>query len=203
MPAKKTIKKERKQLQTALKNIVSRGKGFLPAGYELPKPTSSYLELEEGDTRIRILSAAEIGWEAWIDGVAHRAPGEDCPFNESEVDAGKFGPSLTHFWAFLVWNDTLKKIQIWQVKQRGILTGLWNLLQQEEWGDPRGYGIIVTKTVVKQKKEYKVVGVPPKPLSDQVKRALAETTLSLDKVFEEAPEEDAEPVAQTAKEDDF
>lgn len=195
MPTKKSAKKQPTK--------IARGSAFLPSGYELPKPTSSYLELEEGDTRIRILSPATIGWEAWIDGVAHRAEGEDCPFDESEVDTGKFGPSLQHFWAFLVWNDTLKKIQIWQVKQRGILTGLWNLLQQEEWGDPREYGIIVTKTVTKAKNEYKVVGVPPKALSEQVKKAMAETTLTLDKVFEAASEQEDEPVIQTGKGDDF
>ena len=70
-------------------------------------------------------------------------------------------------------------------------------------GDPRNYGLIITKTVTKKKTEYKVVGVPPKPLSDEVKKALAATNLSLDKVFEEVTEEADEPVVQTAKGNDF
>jgi len=116
-------------------------------------------------------------------------------------DYGK--PKVYHFWAFLVWNADLRKVQIWQVSQRSILTGLWNLLQQEEWGDPRNYGIIVTKSITKKKTEYKVVGVPPKPLSAEIEKALLSTTLSLDRVFEEAPDEDAEPVITVGKGDDF
>lgn len=162
------------------------------------------MSLDEGDTRLRILSPAVIGWEAWIEGKAHRVEGEENPFDESTVDMGDYGKAkLYHFWAFLVWNADLKKVQIWQVSQRGILSGLWNLLQQEEWGDPREYGIIVTKTVTKKKTEYKVVGVPPKPLTEEIKKALAATTVSLDKVFEEVAEVDDEPVVQVAKGDDF
>ena len=162
------------------------------------------MSLEEGDTRLRILSPAVIGWEAWIDGAAHRVEGSDNPFDEATVDMGDYGkPKVYHFWAFLVWNADLKRVQIWQVSQRSILSGLWNLLQQEEWGDPRNYGIIVTKTVTKKKTEYKVVGVPPKPLTEDVKKALAATSLSLDKVFEEAGDEEIEPVVQTGKGEDF
>jgi len=173
---------------------------FLPRGYELPKPTSAYVTLEEGDNRLRILSNAAIGWEAWIDGVAHRIEGEENKFDDDSVDMGDYGPKLYHFWAFLVWNADLKKVQIWQVSQRSILSGLWNLLQQEEWGDPRNYGLIVTKTVTKKKTEYKVVGVPPKPLSEDIKAALASTTLSLDKVF--AEQNEVEP-SLPAKGEDF
>ena len=81
MSTKKTAKKPselKKSLSTLVKNS-----SFLPRGYELPKPESQYVSLEEGDTRLRILSPAVIGWEAWIDGVAHRTEGADNPFDEA------------------------------------------------------------------------------------------------------------------------
>jgi hypothetical protein len=164
---------------------------FLPAGYELPKPESTFLTLEEGENRLRILSRAVVGWEAWIDGEPKRAEGQDNPFNPDDVDFDEKyqRPNMSHFWAFIVWNANTKKIQLWQVAQRSILSGLWTLLQQEEWGDPRGYGIIVTKTVTKKKTEYKVNGIPHKPISADITKALETTTLSLNKIFDETEKE--------------
>lgn len=196
-----SVKKSAKKAPAKKAAPTVRG-SFLPDGYELPKPQSQFVALEEGDNRLRILSRAVVGWEAWMDGEAVRIEGEENTFDVDNVDTGDYGKKLYHFWAFIVWNADLKKIQIWQVSQRSILSGLWNLLQQEEWGDPRNYGIIVTKTVTKKKTEYKVVGVPPKPLTEEVKKALADTNLTLEKVFAEEPVE-VEPEVQIAKGDDF
>lgn len=171
---------------------------FLPAGYELPKPESSYLTLEEGENRIRILSRAVVGWEAWFDGEPKRMEGVDNPFNPDDVDFDEKyqKPNMSHFWAFIVWNVNEKKVQIWQVAQRSILSGLWTLLQQEEWGDPRGYGIIVTKTVNKKKTEYKVNGIPHKPITAEVTKALESSTLNLEKIFETTVEVEEAPAGK-------
>lgn len=174
--------------------FAARG-SFLPAGYELPKPESKFVTLEEGQNRLRILTPAAIGWEAWIDGEAQRLPGQENPFDIDEVDEGDYGKKLYHFWAFVVWNFDTNKIQLWQVSQRGILTGLYDLLQAEEWGDPREYNIIVIKTVNKRKTEYKVQAVPPKPLTENIKAALAASNLSTDDLFKEEAEDETEPVA--------
>lgn len=196
MPAKKPAKK-------APVRKASIGVSFLPTGYELPKPDSQFFTLQDGDNRLRILSPAVVGWEAWFDGVPKRAEGQENPFDPELVDFDEKyqKPNMSHFWAFIIWNADEKKIQLWQVTQRSILTGLWTLIQQEEWGDPRGYGIIVTKTVNKKKTEYKVNGVPHKPLSEEIKKALAASNVRLEKLFEEAVEEEPETVPTVG--DDF
>lgn len=188
----KAVKKTAAKVHPALRN----GGAFLPAGYELPKPESKFVQLEEGQNRLRILTPAAIGWEAWIDGEAQRLPGQENPFDIDQVDEGDYGKKLYHFWSFVVWNFDTKKVMLWQVSQRGILTGLYGLLQTEEWGDPREYNIIVTKTVNKRKTEYKVNGVPPKPLTEEIKKALASSTLTTEALFDERAY-DNEPVAAT------
>lgn len=142
------------------------------------------------------MSTAVVGWEAWFNKQPKRAEGVDNPFNPDEVDYDEKyqRPNMSHFWAFVVWNADQKKVQLWQVSQRSILTGLWTLLQAEEWGDPRSYGIIVTKKKNGTKTEYQVNGVPPKPLTEEIKKAYATTTIKLEKIFEEHAEDGDAPI---------
>ena len=64
------------------------------------------------------------------------------------------------------------------------MTPLYEMEQTEEWGDLKGYDIDITKTKAGDKTSYTVQGVPPKELSEEIKKAFADTKVDLRKLFE-------------------
>ncbi|HEX2527288.1 MAG TPA: hypothetical protein VHL31_13450 [Geminicoccus sp.] len=90
---------------------------FLPENYEIPATQNSYMKLEKGENTFRVLSPAIVGWEAWKtfpngDKKPYRWPaGEgNGPADPSVFDLDDNGnPKFKHFWAFLVWNVTLRR----------------------------------------------------------------------------------------------
>lgn len=163
---------------------------FLPLGFELPEPPSDYVKMKEGSHKLRILSAPIMGYEYW----AAAAPGEKKgkPVRAREMwrniplDADiskRWDP--TYFWAMVVWNHTLQCIQIWQPKQKTILSALTDLINNPDWGDPRTYNLTITRKGTKiDDTEY---SVQPSPHSDTPKEALAlykEKNIDLNALFE-------------------
>lgn len=179
---------------------------FLPDDYELPKSDSVFMDIQEGDNKIRVMSPAVFGWEGWKDGQPTRYPGVENPFTEDDVDFDERfkKPNYSHFWGFIVWNFADKKIQILQISQRGILKDLIKLVRSEDWGDPRNYSIVITKTVTKQRTEYKAQATPPKPISAEVLQAYKDSTIKLEQLFDNGEEEKetAKPKASKNKDED-
>src|SRR5687768_4275026 len=95
---------------------------FLPEGYKTPEIKSNYMEFEEGQNAIRILSSAIVGYEWWVDveeggrkpirvRTADEVPTEVKNATDREDKA-------KHFWAFTVFNYKTKSIQILELKQQ-------------------------------------------------------------------------------------
>ncbi len=148
-----TIKPKSTAAKRTPTKIVRESEAFIPEGYELPKGDGYFLELKDGENRLRILTAPVFGWQACIDGEWQFVEGRENPFTSDTIDISeKYGtPQLAHFWAVIVWNADEQKVQLWKITQRGVLSGLYSMYSQKEWGDPRNYGIVVTKTVSKKK----------------------------------------------------
>jgi hypothetical protein len=165
---------------------------FFPTGYEVPSAVSDFLNFKENNKyTVRILSKPSMGFEGWItkDGkaVPVRKEGVVDTFTAEEV--AQFRPDLDGkqqtkaFWCFLVWNYDAKKIQLMEVTQKTIMNALKNFYDDQRLGDLRGYDIRITVGKRTDKPMHSVTNYSKEEISDEVKKALAETKLSTADIF--------------------
>ncbi len=159
---------------------------FLPIDYTIPKPPSDYMKLEDGLNSIRILSSAITGYEYWNTDnkpIRSKAGWEEMPKDIKPNDQGKY--EIKHFWAFVVWNYSLKKVQILQLTQGTIQKPIKALVSNPKWGDPKKYDIAITKAKENGKTTYNVQGEPPigSP-SSEILEAYGKKTINLAALYE-------------------
>lgn len=137
---------------------------FLPEGYEPPKTVSFYTKFEDGEkVKLRILES----------GLEDRNCITGFEYFE-EMDDGKKRPVRSvrttknieekHFWAFKVYNHNLGLVQLCSIKQKGLMKALQAYFENEDYGDPLGYDITISRTWKGMDTEYTLVASPPKPL---------------------------------------
>src|SRR3569623_2752318 len=92
---------------------------FLPKGYEVPKSPSAYLKLEDGQNKLRFMSAPIMGYVYWntdnkpVRMRMHQRP-DGRPADQREDD------KLKHFWALVVWNYREARLQVFEMTQASI-----------------------------------------------------------------------------------
>ena len=164
---------------------------FLPNGYKTPATTGNYMKFEDGKNKFRVLGSAIIGYEWWKDTEEGRRPMRVKEY--SQVPSGT--ENVRHFWAFPVWNYQDMRIQILELTQKSIMRAIENLVNDEDWGNPRYYDITVTKTGEKLNTEYSVTPSPARELDSQVQELYKKTHIDLTKLYE-----GLDPFAQEMKE---
>ncbi len=160
--------------------------GFLPENYEVPKGPSNYVKLESGDNKLRILSAPVLGYSYWnLQDKPVRVQGVVEPsVDKSLIKKDQYGNQpVRHFWAMVVYNYQAKQIQILEAYQSSIQGPLKALAENPDWGNPFAYDITINKSGTGKETEYKVVPIPPKPVSDEVKAAYKAKPANLQKLF--------------------
>lgn len=155
---------------------------FLPENYKIPKGPSNYLKFEDGLNSIRILSSAIVGYQYFNKEnkpIKSREPFEDVPTDIKQ--GGKVKP----FWAFVVFNNNEKLVQILELTQKTIMRSVKALVDNPKWGDPKMYDIAITKTGEGLDAEYSVQGEPPiaEPLAE-VKIAYENKPVNLQALFD-------------------
>lgn len=166
---------------------------FLPDNYETPRSPSPYMKLQDGENKIRILSAPILGWEDWKDNKPIRFRMADKP--ALPVDMKK---PIRHFWAFIVWSYAEQQVKILQLTQKRVQEAIKNLSKDEEWGSPYTYDIKITRTGKNLECEYGVNPIPHKPVSDAIKKAFFERRCNLDALFDGLDPFDAKWPTHTA-----
>src|SRR5262249_12797233 len=111
--------------------------------------------------------------------------------------SGENGWNPKHFWAFVVYNFDEKQIQILEVTQSSILSRLQSLINNEDWGDPREYSIMVTRSGEGLGTKYEVDASPHKPTPPEILAQYKDMKINLEALFEgtspfEAQERSAE-----------
>lgn len=124
---------------------------FLPNDYQAPKKPSNYTKLEEGVTKIRILTAPIMGYEDWDNKKPVRFRMNNKP--STSLDPTK---PFRHFWAFIIWNYKTERMEIFQVTQTSIRDRIESLAKDEDWGDPFHYDIKITKTGQQVNTKYEI-----------------------------------------------
>ncbi len=153
---------------------------FLPDTYEAPKATGGYMKLEEGENRIRILTAPILGWEDWT---SEKKP---VRFRFDEKPDQPLNPSrpVKHFWTVIVWNYKAATIQILHLTQATIRKRIEELSQDSEWGMPFLYDLKIYKSGEGVDTEYSINPVPHKPIDAAIQEAFKAKPINLEALFD-------------------
>lgn len=161
---------------------------FLPKDYKAPSGSDQFMKFQDGDNKFRILSDAVVGWEGWKNGKSFRRKGngDECPIKESEVDVSERNnrPSINFFWAFVVYNFDIKKIQVLSISQKTIQKAIENLNMDEDWGDPKGYTLKVSKVKESNVTKYSVTPSNKVELPKDIAQAYEEADVDVSKLFD-------------------
>lgn len=157
----------------------------IPQGTIIPKSSSQFAKLEEGQNRFRFMSDIRVGWEGWKDKKPFRHEGAECKIKAEDVDVNQNGkPAINYFWVAVVWNYQEKKIQVLEITQKTIMGALYDLEGNTDWGDLRSYDVQINKKKEGDKTSYSTFGIPPKPVSNEIEMAYKESNVNLDKLFD-------------------
>jgi len=153
---------------------------FLPENYETPQGAGSYMKLQQGENKFRILSSPIIGWLDWKDKVPYRFPLKNKP----EKPLGE--QAIKHFWAMIVWDYSDQAVKILEITQSTIQKAIQTLAKDEDWGSPHEYDIKVTRKGQDKSTEYTVNPSPKKALSEDIKTSAKTKLINLDALYKNA-----------------
>lgn len=134
----------------------------LPADYKLKESNWwNYFKITEEPQEFRILTSPILGYEYFaIDGDTARPVRQKEAFDGIPSDS-RDGNAPKEFWAFVVWNHTISKIQIMEVTQQSIKKAILMYVQDSEnWGDPKKYDLRIFKTGKGKETRYTVNALP-------------------------------------------
>lgn len=151
---------------------------FLPQDYETPQGGGSYMKLQQGENKIRILSKPIIGWIDWDNNKPLRFGMKNKP--EKPINPTK---AIRHFWAILVFDYADNGVKILEITQQTIQSAISNLSKDNDWGNPGEYDIKIVKKGQDKQTEYVVTPSPKKPLTEEQKQAAKDKPVNLDNLF--------------------
>lgn len=122
----------------------------------------------DGEIRLRFFGAGITGFEGWTEDnkpVRFETRPETLPANLKQRDNG---PAIKRFLAGVVWDYANEEFKILQMTQRTLMEQLFKFVKDEDYGDPTGYDIKISKTGEGMKTEYSLVAAPPKAVSKEL-----------------------------------
>ena len=151
---------------------------FNDKNYKIPE-TSNYMKFVEGENTFRVMSSAIVGYEYFN---TENKPVRSAEPFDSTPDIKKDGV-VKHFWAFIVWNENSKRIQILQLSQKGIMKTMQSYINNPKWGNPREYDFIVSRTGSGMDTEYGVSVNPKSPVDAEATKKLATMKIDVNALF--------------------
>ncbi len=162
------------------KNNMNDNNFFNEPSYKIPT-TSNYMKLQQGENTFRVMSSAINGWEYFTnDNKPIRS--KETP---EEVHDMKAGGTIKHFWAFVVWNYQAKRLQIFEITQKTIMSPLLDLINNPKWGHPKGYDITITrKGTGMSDTEYSIFPTPHIAVDEDIAKAFDKAKINLEALYE-------------------
>lgn len=155
---------------------------FLPAGFEKLKTEKPYVNLSklpEGEHRFRIVDRPIAGWVDWKDKKPYRFKPENKPAQPFDLEK-----PIKAFWALHVWDYQREGLFVMEITQGGIRKALEDLAKNEDWGDLTSFDVKIKKEGNGKDTSYTVIPVPPKPMSANIKKAVSQTKVRLEALYE-------------------
>lgn len=157
---------------------------FLPKDYQAPTSDTSYMKIEDGDNTFRVMSPAIVGYLYWTNDnkpIRSKEYPQDTP--DIRIDDKGNKDKVKHFWAFVVWNVKAKKIQILEITQKTIMTAVKNLVDDEDWGDPKKYDISIKRIGEGFETKYSVAPKPHKDTPEEAIKSFEEMDIDLEALY--------------------
>lgn len=154
------------------------------AAEKVPEQQSNYFKFEAGPNKLRILSEPIFGYEYWNKDnkpVRSKEAFTETPTDARLNDEGEFQQKF--FWAFIVWNYKANRMQLLEVTQVSIQRQITDLIENADWGDPRGYDLTILKKGEKLNTEYTVQPAPPKEVGVEIHRQYRNYSFDLEALF--------------------
>jgi len=153
---------------------------ILPKDYIAPQ--GAYTKITQAITSLRILSPEALtGYELWIEKKPVRKAELDMFTSEElrKADTNKDGTRRQpkHFYAFVVWNNTAKRLQVYQASQKSVQESIVGI--EMSWGNMREYDIEISKTGEGMETRYKVLPAKPSPLAPEILKAYKDAKIDL------------------------
>lgn len=147
---------------------------FLPKNYELPNSGSIFMKLAQGENKIRIVSDVVVGFEYWtgenkpvrLREMPKSSP-QDIKINEDGTLSG-----IKHFWALIVIDRQDEEAKLLMITQASIMSQLNDLLENPDWGDPKGYDLTITRKGENLKTKYSIQPSLKKKLTEEEKKII-------------------------------
>lgn len=171
------------------KGAIAKATEFLPEGYKIPRKSDQFMKIAPGKHKIRIMASPIRGFVFFAETIDKeskekklkpvRRIEEGGDFTSQEMlDAGaKLGSEgklegSKYFWLLIVWNYAEKKFQALELTQISIVDALFKMINNDEYGDPRGYDITIDRSgTTKNDTEYSVLPSPPKKVATEIQEA--------------------------------
>jgi hypothetical protein len=156
--------------------------GFIPEGYSEPSSGSGrYTKIEEGKkVKLRILTSPVQGMLRWTvepKPIRWRKEEDQPQRNDWKDEPAKM------FWAMVIWNYITEQVEIWEVTQKSIRQELVALANNEDWGDPHGYDITVSRNGSGLETKYQVHPSPHRLLDDFVTASFKKNSPNIEALF--------------------
>ena len=156
--------------------------------------SASYMKLENGDNKVRIISKPIAGYVEWIDDKPVRTPMSD---GEPEATDDEKPPKK--FIAVALIDQEDDTVKILEVTQQSIIKPIRTLANNPDWGNPFTYDINIHKSGEGLKTKYVVTPSPKKALSKEAIKNAGAKPCALEQLFQgEDPwkTEDADEVTE-------
>ena len=144
------------------------------------------MKLKAGENAFRVLSSAIIGYKYWNTENKPVRLKEMPKFIPKDLRMDETGrPStIKHFWAFVVYNYNENSIQILELTQSGIQGSIKNLVDNNKWGNPKEYDIIIVKKGEKLNTEYSVLPNPKAEIDKSILDTYNSMNINLNALYD-------------------
>lgn len=149
---------------------------FLPNEYEPPTSGGGFTKLEAGDNKFRILSSPLMIWLIWADGKPTR-----IKFDRDNKPAKGAGQkdSVKHAWGLVVWNYQTEAIEVLELDKQAIIAALYKHAADNDWGHPKYYDIVISKTGSGMDTDYTFIAKPKTPPAQAIVDAFIDNPIDL------------------------
>lgn len=148
-----------------------------------------YLNLSkiEGEIRVRTVGHGITGWQAWTtDNKPKRWEVKPAQVPEDIKPDMNGSREPKRFFASLVWDYEEEDFKIMEVTQISLIKALGKYLADEDYGDPSGYDLKISREKKGDKTTYTLLAAPPKPLKASIEKALEDVECNLFALYEGA-----------------
>ena len=171
--------------------------------------SSTYMKFEQGENKFRIVGTVEDGgFITGMVGWVGEKKGDRKPFRwkvDEKAPDERFSDKPKEFFAILVFNYAVNRVQVVEITQRGLKDELISYIEDEEWGDPRKYDIAVIKSGEGRDTRYAMVPKPHKKMTDEQREIIKNTKADLTALYrgEHPMEESSETLEEDSMEEPF